>query len=282
MVGNQGGAGPADARRGQSRLTQSVRTAYDAAAGEWDGGPGRMYADLAAALGAEAGVPVAGRRVLDLGAGTGAAGAAALAAGAAGVVAVDVAPAMLRRCPPGLRPVVADAAALPLRAGSFDLAVAAFSLGHLDDIPGGLAEARRVCAALTASAFTPGWSHPAKQAVDDVLTAFGYQVPDWYQKFKRETEPRAADARWLAEAATAAGFARVRVRTVLVATAVATPPQLASWRLGMAHVAPFLAGLSPARRDRLTEAAEAAVSRAVLAQGGPLEVPMLVLTASST
>jgi ubiquinone/menaquinone biosynthesis C-methylase UbiE len=275
MVGNHGGAGAADAR-----LASSMRTAYDAAASGWDGGPGRMYADLATALIESAGVPLAGRRVLDLGAGTGAAGTAALLAGAALVVAADVAPAMLRRGPAGLHPVVADAAALPLRAGSFDLAVAAFSLGHLDSIPAGLAEARRVAAALAASAFAPGWTHPAKQAVDDVLTAFGYQVPGWYRTFKAETEPRAADASLLAEAASAAGFARVGVRTVTVPTTLTTPAELTCWRLGMAHVAPFLAGLSPARRDRLTEAAEAAVSRAVPAEGGPLEVPMLVLTAS--
>jgi ubiquinone/menaquinone biosynthesis C-methylase UbiE len=277
MVGGKGGAGAAAARLGPVRLTSAMRTAYDAAAGDWDSGPGRMYADLATALIAAAGVPVADRRVLDLGAGTGAAGAAALAAGAAEVVAADIAPAMLRRCPAGLRPVVADAGALPLRAGSFDLAVAAFSLGHLDDIPGGLAEARRVCTALAASAFAPGWTHPAKRAVDDVLTAFGYQPPGWYRTFKRETEPRAADARSLAEAATAAGFARVRVRTVIVATTLSTPAELASWRLGLAHVAPFMAGLGPADRDRLTRAAETAVSQP---ESGPLEVSMLVLTAS--
>jgi hypothetical protein len=60
-----------------------VRAAYDAAAGEWAGGGlEQMYARLAGALVAAAPVPPAGRSVLDLGAGTGAAGRAALAAGA--------------------------------------------------------------------------------------------------------------------------------------------------------------------------------------------------------
>lgn len=76
MVGDVGDQGPAAAR-----LTRQMRAAYDAGAQGWDGGPGPMYRDLARALVAHAGLPLTGRRVLDLGAGTGAAGAAALPAG---------------------------------------------------------------------------------------------------------------------------------------------------------------------------------------------------------
>ncbi len=270
MVGIQGGAGAAHAG-----LTRAVRAAYDAAASDWDTGPGQMYGELARALVTQPGVQVAGRRVLDLGAGTGAAGTAALAAGAAQVVAADIAPGMLRRCQASLRPVAADAAALPFRDRSFDLAVAACCLGHLGSVPGCLAEARRVCPAIAASAFAPGWTHPAKQAVDDVLAAFGYRTPDWYVTFKQQTEPRAADPALLRAQAVAAGFAGVEVRTVTVATGLATPTQLASWRLGMAHVAPFAASLGESRHAALRRAAEAAVSSA---GSGRLEVSMLVLT----
>ncbi len=84
MVGDLGGpGGPA------AGLTGRVRAAYDAGADGWDAGPGPMYRDLARALVASAPVPVAGASVLDLGAGTGAVGAAALSAGAARVVAAD-------------------------------------------------------------------------------------------------------------------------------------------------------------------------------------------------
>jgi hypothetical protein len=76
MVGGPGGRGGRPAE-----LTTGVRASYDAAAGGWASGPGPMYARLAGALIAAAPVPLAGRRVLDLGAGTGAAGRAALAAG---------------------------------------------------------------------------------------------------------------------------------------------------------------------------------------------------------
>ena len=59
-----------------------MRAAYDAAAADWAVGPERVYTPLARALIGAAPVPVAGGLVLDLGAGTGVAGRAALAAGA--------------------------------------------------------------------------------------------------------------------------------------------------------------------------------------------------------
>jgi ubiquinone/menaquinone biosynthesis C-methylase UbiE len=271
-------AGEGDTGSAAARLTGAVRAAYDTAATDWDGGPGHMYAELARALVGLAGVPVAGSRVLDLGAGTGAAGAAALAAGAAQVVAADISPAMLRRCPEPLHPLAADAVALPFRDQSFDLAIAAFCLGHLGNMHSCLAEARRVCPAIAASAFAPGWSHPAKQAVDDVLTAFGYRAPDWYLTFKQQTEPRATDPALLRAQAAAAGFTGIQVRTVAVGTGLTTSAQLASWRLGMAHIAPFAASLRVPRRAALQQAAEAAVART---GPRPLEVSMLVLTGGS-
>ena len=272
MVGDTGSPGSAAAG-----LSASVGAAYDQAAPGWDNGPGRLYADLATALMVQPDVPVPGSRVLDLGAGTGIAGTAALAAGAARVVAADIAPGMLRYCPPALRPVAADATALPFADRSFDLAVAAFCLGHLPDIPACLAEVRRVCGSVAASAFAPGWAHPAKQAVDEVLADAGFRPPDWYQTFKRQTEPRGADAAGMLRQLAAAGFTGARARTVLVRTQVSAPPELASWRLGMAHVAPWVASLSAARQAALRQAARTAAARA---GGGPLRVSMLVLTAS--
>jgi SAM-dependent methyltransferase len=285
-------------------MSAEVRSAYDAAARLWAEGPERLYEALARALVAHAlpartlpartlpartlpartlpartGAPVAGRRVLDLGAGTGVAGRAALAAGAGSVVAADPALGMLRRCGARAHPVAADATALPFRDGSFDLVLAAFCLGHLSHPDAGLREARRVGAGLAASSFAPGWTHPAKAAVDDVLGSFGYQPPSWYVAFKQDTEPRASDPAWLARAAAKAGFTDVRLRTVAVEGGLATPAQLASWRLGMAHVAPFVCSLSAARRAELRRAAEAAVAEPAVAGTGPLVVSVLVLTA---
>jgi SAM-dependent methyltransferase len=279
MVGEPGGpgvvpAGLTGAGPAGDALTRGLRAGYEAATDWWAAGPERVYAPLAAALVGAAGRPAAGCRVLDLGAGTGVAGRAALAAGAGQVVAADLAVPMLRRCRPALRPVAADAAALPFASGSFDLVVAAFVLGHLASLTSGLAEARRVGQELAASAFPAGWTHPAKAGVDAVLYSCGYRPPAWYPAFKHETEARAGDPGVLAGRARAAGFTDARVETIVVATGVSAPEQLASWRLGMAHIAPFLSSLDPADQAGVRRAAVAAVTGCP-----PLTVPMVVLTA---
>ena len=272
MVGVEGGdGGPA-----AGLTTAAVRAGYDAAAQMWASGPAHMYAVLARELLAATPVPVAGRRVLDLGAGTGVAGRAALAVGAGQVVAADLAPGMLRLAGAALHPVAANAAALPFRGGSFDLVVAAFCLNHLTSMVPELREVRRVAAAIAASTFAAGWSHPAKDAVDEVLRGAGFRPPAWHQALKQDIEPRAGDPEFLARCAAAAGFGDVRVRTVTVATGLASPAQLAAWRLGMAHVAPFLRTLGEPAREAIQRAAERAVTES---GAGPLVVPMVVLTA---
>jgi ubiquinone/menaquinone biosynthesis C-methylase UbiE len=269
MVAGEGAPGAAAAE-----LTGLVRNAYDAEPESWTTGPELAYAALARALVAHADFPVAGQRVLDLGAGTGVAGRAALAAGAAAVVAADVAVGLLRCCRPGLHPMAGDAAALPLRDRSFDVIIAAFSLTHLPSISAGLAESRRVGHALVASTFAPDWTHPAKAAIDGVLARFGYRAPAWYQVMKLETEPQLAEPLFRRRA-TAAGFGQLQSRTVTVPTGLSDPAQLAAWRLGMAHIAPFVRSLDPPHQAGLRRAAEAAV------QGcEPLVVRMLIHSAS--
>ena len=262
---------------GTTELTADLRADYDAAADDWAGGPEAMYEALARSLVAAAPAPLAGRLVLDLGAGTGVAGRAA---GARRVVAADLSEGMLRRGRGGT-PVMADAVALPFRDGCFDLVLAAFCLNHLGRVEDGLAEARRVGAAIAASAFAPGWTHPAKDAADGAFRSFGYQPPDWYAALAPGS--RAGDPEVLAENAAAAGFSRVQVRTVSVPTGLATPAELVSWRLGMAHYAPFLRSLDPAGRAAVRRAAEQAVAMSISgAAGGPLVVSMVVLTASAS
>jgi ubiquinone/menaquinone biosynthesis C-methylase UbiE len=280
MVGGKGGqsgsAGRLTTHAGGSHHVTGLRAAYETAADGWAEGPEQVYARLAQALVAAAAAPLPGCRVLDLGAGTGAAGRAALAAGARQVVAADLAVAMLRHSVAALRPVAADATALPVRDHSFDLVLGAFCLNHLASISAGLRESRRVGRAIAASMFAPGWTHPAKAAVDEALRRSGYRPPAWYERFKRETEPQAGDPARLAEHATAAGYARVHLRVISVPTGLSTPAELASWRLGMAHVAPFVASLEAPRRAAVRQAAEHAVATA---GAGPLVVSMLVLTA---
>ena len=293
MVGGQGGAGRAPAgltapeqtaaeqtaagrtARERTRAGQAadVGAAYEAAAAGWADGPEQVYGPLARALVRSAPVPLTGGRILDLGAGTGLAGRAALAAGAGQVVAADLAGAMLRLIGPPQRPVAADAAALPFRDGAFDLVVAAFCLNHLRRPGAALAEIRRVGRGLAASAFAPGWTHPAKLAVDGALRPFGFRPPAWYESMKRAADAAQDPAR-LADLAAGAGFTGVRVAAITVPTGLSTPAQLASWRLGLAHYAPFLQSLDPAKRAAARRAAEQAA-----AGTGPLVVSMVVVTA---
>jgi SAM-dependent methyltransferase len=243
-----------------------------------------MYESLARALVAAAPVPPTGRVVLDLGAGTGVAGRAALAAGAHRVVGTELSEAMLRRhalkdrSSKGVTassPVAADAVALPFRDGCFDLVLAAFCLNHLSRLEAGLAEMRRVGAAIAASTFAPGWTHPAKEAVDEAARSFGYRPPPWYTALA--PGERAADPHLLTACAAAAGFTRVQTRTMAVPTPIATPARLAAWRLGMAHYAPFLRALDASSQAAVRHAAEQAV--AASGATGPLTVEMTVLTA---
>ena len=112
--------------------------------------------------------------------------------------------------------------------------------------------------------------------MDEVLAAAGFQQPAWHVALKQDLEPRAGDPEHLAAAAAAAGYLNVRLRTAEVATGLSTPAQLASWRLGMAHAAPFLSALDEPAREAVRQEAERAVART---GAGPLVVSMLVLVA---
>jgi ubiquinone/menaquinone biosynthesis C-methylase UbiE len=255
--------------------TPDMRAAYDGSAVAWASGPERIYAQLATALVGCSPVPLSNARVLDLGAGTGVASRAAVAKGASLVVALDYAAAMLSRDEKEIAPVVADGRALPFGNRAFDLVVAAFSLSHFVDPLEALTEVRRVSDALLASAFVADWTHSAKDVVENLLIAFGYQPPAWYQRLKQEGEPAVNTPAKLTQLARAAGFHDVTVHTISVATGVDTPSELVGWRLGMAQVAPFVASLEEDNRAALQHAAEAAV-----ADVPPLVVEMLALAAT--
>jgi len=257
-------------------LLGQVQAAYDASATAWGQGPAATYDALADELVAASTAPLAGARVLDLGAGTGAGSRAARRAGATWVVAADAAAAMLRAGSGWSCALVADAAALPFRPGSLDLVVAAFCLGHLPDPGAALAQARTVAPALLASAFEAGWTHPAKALVDEVLSGYGFVRPAWYEYVKAHGEPAVQDPDRLRALAEQAGYRRVEVSRHRVDVGVRTPVELAGWRLGMAHVAPFVASLDLRGRERLRHDCEA-----TLVGAPPLVVAMLVLSAST-
>jgi SAM-dependent methyltransferase len=250
-------------RAGDDNVTsgaKEVAAAYRGAA--WAEGPGVVYGLLAAELVAASPDRLTGSLVLDLGAGTGTASrAVALAGGTA--VAVDASLDMLRhdqsRRPPA---AVGDARRLPGKEGGFDAVVAAFVLSHVPDPASILREARLVTrpgAVILASSFTSRSSHPSKVQVEDVAARWGWRPPQWYQRLKSEFEPRAASCGALAEAARSAGLEAIVVEEREVSTGITSPEAVLAWRLGMAHLAPFVAALPGPQRSHFVGEARAAV-----------------------
>ncbi len=258
-------------------LIGEIRSAYEGSAGGWAAGPAGVYRRLAVALVGAAPLPLDGKRVLDLGAGTGVASEVLVEQGAE-PVGVDLALAMLtherEQRPPG---VVADAQALPFRDGVFDAVVAAFCLNHVPDVVGALGQCRRVTRAggiLLASTFPSDDEHPAKAAVEVALEGFGYRRPDWYRTLKDRLATTSGDAPALEAAAGTAGLTDVRVERLEVDVGLDDPRTAVGWRLNMPHTVGFVAALVPEDRAALHARAVAALTGAL-----PSSVPMLVLRA---
>lgn len=249
----------------------AVARAYAAAAPAWDSGPALVYDRLAVALVDASPVPLAGRTVLDVGAGTGAASLAAAAAGAR-VVAVDVAPAMVRAnraTPPALvGALVGNAVALPVASGAAGGLIAAFSFNHLPEPARGFAEAVRSCrpgSPVLAGAYAADDDHPARHAVDRAAAEQGWVPEDWYVEMREDVSARLATAGGMRDAAAVDGLAgEASLRRVPLPDL--TPAAMVGWRMGMAHVAPFLiaAGLEVRRR----------VTRRALELLGPAPPPL--------
>ena len=249
---------------------------YDAGAEAWASAPALVYARFAAAMLEHSPVTVSGADVVDVGAGTAVACDAALGLGARRAVASDISIAMLRHRTPVIPAVVADAVRLPFADRSFDLVLSAFSLTHLADPAAALAEWRRVAPAALIATFAPGPSHPTKVAIDAVMTRFGFVSPPWYEQLKSELEPLVEDTSSLTAMVRSAGYQEVEVTVRTVDTGLRTPAEIIDWRLGMAQLAQFFAGLPAPRRAEARRAAEDAV-----AEIGPVHLDIQVLSGSA-
>jgi SAM-dependent methyltransferase len=231
---------------------------YSRSSEAWERGPARLvYDELARQLVAMSPFDLAGRRALDLGAGTGAASRALAAAGAL-TIAVDGATGMLR-WDRAHRPACAagEASDLPFAAGSFDAVVASFCFNHLEDPAVGVREAGRVAnpdGIVLASTYAADDDHPVKDAVHRALGELGWAVPSWYARLK------SAMAAWgTVDAASAAiergGLRPLAVERREVAFPDLSPAQMVDTRLGVAHIAPFVAALDPSTHRQLRERA---------------------------
>jgi ubiquinone/menaquinone biosynthesis C-methylase UbiE len=234
---------------------------YATAPRRWATGAELVYRPIAAHLVAMSPHPLAGRTVLDAGAGTGAM-SRALAARHARQIAMDLSWSMLAWNATARPPsAVADIRALPLAGNSVDDAVAAFVLNHLTDPSSGLAELARVTrpgGAVLAPVFGNTSHSPARDRIDAVVRDAGWEVPDWYTVLKATAAPILGSAAAMAAAARAAGLTGIISEERAVDVAITTPEQLVSYRLGHVAFAEWLGRIGPARADALSrQAAEA-------------------------
>lgn len=252
---------------------------YSSAAHGWATGAQLVYQPLAAELVRRGPHPLRGRLVLDAGAGTGL-GSAELARVGARPVAVDCSLGMLawqRWTRPSA--VVGDVTRLPLRDGAVDDVLAAFVLNHLDNPAAGLAELARVTrpgGALLASVYSTASRSAARDRVDAAAHACGFAFPDWYLAMKANATPLLGDAPAMARAAAANGWQVRDVVEQAVDVGVRTAADLVNYRFGQAMYAVWLAGLTPAKRLAVRQAAIDEVSPVM-----PPYRPIVVLLAAT-
>jgi hypothetical protein len=130
-----------------------------------------------------------------------------------------------------------------------------------------------VAPAVATSSFHESWDHPAKSVVDEVMARAGFEPPSWYAAIQ-STNKQVADPEALAALARSVGYDEVEVALVEVPTGIDDAASMVAWRWGMAHLAPFVAGLDPATREGLRARAEDAAAGLP-----PVVVPMLALGA---
>jgi SAM-dependent methyltransferase len=244
----------------------SAGDAYAGAAHRWATGASLVYGPIAEELVDRAPADWAGwrgRRVLDLGAGTGLVSRSLTLRGAR-PVAADLSWTMLtwqrRARPPA---AVADVRSLPLACGAVDATVAAFVLNHLVDPTPAFDEVVRVTApggAVLACVYGTANRHDARDRIDATATRHGWRAPAWYVEMKQRAVPVLGDASAMAAAARSAGLCGVRVDETPVAVGVDEPEQLVDYRLGQAHFTDWLDTLGSSRAAAVRDACVAAAS----------------------
>jgi SAM-dependent methyltransferase len=235
---------------------------YARSGSRWALGAELVYGPIAAELVAMSPHPLGGRTVLDAGAGTGAV-SSALAARDAQVVAMDLSAGMLAWNAAARPPcAVADIRALPLADGSVDDAIAAFVLNHLTDPGPGLAELARVTrpgGAVLAAVFSNDSRSQARDRIDALARAAGWQAPGWYAELKATATPVLGSRAAMAAVAGQAGLTGIRAEERPVDVGVTEPGQLVRYRLGHPVFAGWLDEIGPVRAAAFAAAAEQAV-----------------------
>lgn len=223
---------------------------YARAARGWARGAMRVYGPIAEELVDLCPHPLAGRHVLDAGAGTGAA-SIVLARRGARPVAMDLSLGMLAEnvaC--GAMRAVSDVRVLPLRDNAVDASVAAFVLNHVTDPHDAFVELVRVTrrgGAVLANVFSNISKSAVRDRIDDVAIEEGWRAPDWYLEVKATATPLLGSAVAMAAVAHAAGLAQVAVEERAVDVGVTAPEDLVDYRFGQAHFTAWLDEMEPER-----------------------------------
>ena len=205
--------GPTAPSRGSGCCERGRRERTSQGGEAWQAGPGRIYDVLSEHLVAHSPVDLAGRRVLDLGAGTGAATRALLRRGAC-PIAVDVAEGMLRTDAAHRPPATLGDAlgASPshrrrrrrrrgLLAQPSPRSGHGASRGSQGDDSGG---------PILASAYASDDRHPVKSAVDRAAAEAGFPGAGWYDRIRADAVPQLASTERAESALRQANLCRSR------------------------------------------------------------------------
>lgn len=256
-----------------------MTAAYDGAAERWARGATLVYAPIARELARRAPHPLAGRRVLDVGAGTGV-GSAALVAAGSRPIALDLSTDMLRwdaeHRPPAL---VASVEQLPVATDAVDDIYAAFVLNHLTRPVETMAEMARTVrpgGAFLATVYANEFVSPVREQVDEVARAHGWEPPDWYAELKADAAPLLGTAARMATGAQAAGLDAITASEDAVDVGVTRAEDLVEYRFGQAHFAPWIRRLGTEQAAQ----AHAAAVRAIEPVMVPYRPVVVFLTAT--
>lgn len=248
--------------------------AYSMTGAAWELGPNQIYDRLSARVVDGTSIDWSGRRVLDVGAGTGA-GSRALRAAGARPIATDVAAGMLRAATPPTPSAVADARALPIADAAVDGYLAAFCLNHLVDPEVALREAARVVrptGPILVTAYAADDHHPVKAAVETAAAELGWRAPSWAEVMRADATPLLATVDGALAVAARVPLQAAQAEATAVDFGDLGPAALLAWRLGMAQMAPFVSRLDPDARAQLVTRA-----RALLGDAPPLVRRIVVL-----
>jgi SAM-dependent methyltransferase len=227
---------------------------YAGAGRGWALGASLVYGPIAAELIAMSPHRLAGRLVLDAGAGTGAA-TEALAAAGAHPVAMDLSFDMLAWNATSRPPcAVADICALPLADGSVNDVVAAFVLNHLVNPGLGFGEMVRVTlsgGAVLAAVFSTSSRSVARDQIDDVAAVAGWRAPGWYLDLKATVVPLLGTAAAMTSAAGVAGLIDPVVVERPVDVGITSAEQLVDYRFGQAQFAVWLDQIGPGGAEEI-------------------------------